>query len=216
MIWHYSRGKERIRIENAYDKQAGKFVLHIDHPGGYRETRRFSDARAFRAWLSAYEDQLVIRHWMPLQVLVEETGPAVPAPRPHGPDVNGDSQEVPTVVAKTYTSGLRTFEILLSRRVIKGLPAWTIERVMETSLAKRVAIPGMQAIASTTSDETFARACDCIDKWVWADQPEPFATSVCTSCGSVHTRIVGQSGWPPLIHRRCENCGHVSSRQLDD
>jgi hypothetical protein len=198
MIWHYSRGRERIRIENQYDRQAAEFVLHIDHPGGHRETKRFADTRAFRSWLSAFEDQLVARHWMPM-VLVDEAGP-----------------EVPAVLAKTYTSSLRTFEILLSRRLVKGVPAWTVERVMETSLAKRVTIPGIQAVSSTTSDETFARACDCIDKWTWADQLEPPATSVCASCGSLHTRIVGQSGWPPMIHRRCEDCGHVSSRQLDD
>jgi hypothetical protein len=213
MIWHYSRGKERIRIENQYDKQAAEFVLHIDHPGGYRETKRFADARAFRSWLSAFEDQLVARHWMPLQVLVEEASPV--APSPSGTDIRSDGREVPAVVTKTYTSGLRTFEILLSRRVVKGVPAWTVERVMETSVAKRVTISGVQAISSTTADETFARVCDCIDKWVWADQLEP-ATGVCVSCGSVHTRIVGQSGWPPTIHRRCEDCGHVSSRQLDD
>jgi hypothetical protein len=35
-------------------------------------------------------------------------------------------------------------------------------------------------------------------------------------CGSLHTRIVGQSGKPPVIHRRCEDCGCLSSRLFDD
>jgi uncharacterized Zn finger protein len=39
---------------------------------------------------------------------------------------------------------------------------------------------------------------------------------VCTKCGGLHTRIVGQSGTPPLIHRRCEDCGHIFSRRLAD
>jgi len=33
----------------------------------------------------------------------------------------------------------------------------------------------------------------------------------CSKCGSERTRIVGQSGTPPVVHRRCEACGDVSS-----
>jgi len=36
----------------------------------------------------------------------------------------------------------------------------------------------------------------------------------CIRCGSQRTRIVGQSGTPPLIHRRCEDCGHLSSQAV--
>jgi hypothetical protein len=128
MIWYFSRGLERIRIEDEYDKQTAEFVLHIDHPGGHRETKRFAEARLFRSWLRAFEDQLVARHWMPAQVLVEEAVPMGPA----------------------------------------------------------------------------------------SSQALPPSSNGCTKCGSARTRIVGQSGWPPLIHRRCEDCGHVSSRRLDD
>jgi len=45
-------------------------------------------------------------------------------------------------------------------------------------------------------------------------QPPP--ANGCVQCGSLHTRIVGQSGKPPVIHRRCEDCGHLSSRLFDD
>jgi hypothetical protein len=34
---------------------------------------------------------------------------------------------------------------------------------------KFVAIPGVQAIAANTPDAAFARACDCIDKWLWKE-----------------------------------------------
>jgi hypothetical protein len=36
----------------------------------------------------------------------------------------------------------------------------------------------------------------------------------CSMCGSPHTRIVGQSGAPPLIHRQCDRCGQLFSRTL--
>jgi hypothetical protein len=38
----------------------------------------------------------------------------------------------------------------------------------------------------------------------------------CLACGGHRTRIIGQSGQPPVLHRRCEECGHVFSRPLDD
>ena len=33
----------------------------------------------------------------------------------------------------------------------------------------------------------------------------------CAKCGCDRTRIVGQSGTPAVVHRRCETCGYVSS-----
>jgi Zn finger protein HypA/HybF involved in hydrogenase expression len=38
---------------------------------------------------------------------------------------------------------------------------------------------------------------------------------VCPKCGTNRTRIVGQSETPPLVHRQCEGCGHLSSRALN-
>ena len=39
-------------------------------------------------------------------------------------------------------------------------------------------------------------------------------TPACPKCGSQRIRIVGQSGNPPLVHYRCEDCGYVFSRPL--
>ena len=75
--------------------------------------------------------------------------------------------EVSIVTTKRYTSGVRTFELLLSGRVLKGKDLWTVERAMDVSWACSVVIPGMQVVAESTPDAAFARACDCIDKWLW-------------------------------------------------
>src|SRR5262249_47764934 len=55
---------------------------------------------------------------------------------------------------------------------------------------------------------------------------ESFGTSIeeapivrietCPKCGSDQTRIVGQSGEPPILHRGCQRCAHVFSRLLYD
>ena len=37
---------------------------------------------------------------------------------------------------------------------------------------------------------------------------------LCSTCGSHRTRVVGQSGNPPLVHYRCDDCRDVSSRAL--
>jgi transposase-like protein len=47
-------------------------------------------------------------------------------------------------------------------------------------------------------------------------QREPKPPPVCPKCGNKRTRIVGQSGEPPLVHYRCEDCGHVFSRARYD
>jgi len=40
-------------------------------------------------------------------------------------------------------------------------------------------------------------------------------SAACPKCRGDRTRIVGQTSTPPLIHRRCDGCGHVFSRPLD-
>ena len=42
------------------------------------------------------------------------------------------------------------------------------------------------------------------------------ARHVCVKCGSPRTRIIGQSGEPPLVHYRCEGCECVFSHPLDE
>ena len=81
-------------------------------------------------------------------------------------------REVTTTVTRNYTNGARTFEVLLSRRVLKGTPFWTVERVMDHDRDRFVVIPGMQSVTASTPDVTFACACDCIDKWLWASRDE--------------------------------------------
>ena len=44
----------------------------------------------------------------------------------------------------------------------------------------------------------------------------PSASPLCPKCRSDRTRIVGQSGNPPLVHRRCEACEYVFSTPLAD
>jgi hypothetical protein len=63
MVWVYSRGSEQIRFENRYDTQTAEFMLVIEHHDGYRETKRFAEALAFRAWLSAFERRLETEQW---------------------------------------------------------------------------------------------------------------------------------------------------------
>jgi hypothetical protein len=38
---------------------------------------------------------------------------------------------------------------------------------------------------------------------------EPQLAAACPKCGTHRTRIVGQSGEPPVVYRRCEVCEHV-------
>jgi hypothetical protein len=44
----------------------------------------------------------------------------------------------------------------------------------------------------------------------------PTARSLCPACASPRTHIVGQSGEPSLIHRRCDDCKLVFSSPLHD
>jgi hypothetical protein len=60
----FSRGVEQMRVENRYDTQTAEFLLVIEHHDGYRETKRFAEALAYRAWLTAFEDQLEQQQWM--------------------------------------------------------------------------------------------------------------------------------------------------------
>ena len=68
---------------------------------------------------------------------------------------------------RTYRNELRTFEVALSSAVLRDQPVWTVAFVTEMSRpSKRLSIPGLHAIASPSADGAFARACDCIDKWL--------------------------------------------------
>ena len=87
-------------------------------------------------------------------------------PRPNVTEAG--SREITATTTRRYTSGARSFELLLSRMVLRNADVWTVERVMDVSwTCKFVLIPGMQAVTASTPEAAFARACDCIDKWLW-------------------------------------------------
>jgi hypothetical protein len=136
---------------------------------------------------------------------------------------------------RIYSAGMRAFEITLSEASGNSRWSWTVERVIETSRGGRaIVIPTMDRIVATTEDEALARACDRIDKWLLSNLPSPGEDRTmksqsfvvhppivkpppaCPTCGRQRTRIVGQSGQPPLVHCRCEQCGHLSSRERGD
>ena len=129
---------------------------------------------------------------------------------------------------RTYSAGMRTFEITLSGRSATKDSSWIVEGVIETSAGGRgIEIRTMPAIQTSTEDEALARACDHIDKWLLSTpasvRNEELANSStqklppsCPQCRGHRTRIVGQSGRPPVVHYRCEECGHVFSRERGD
>ena len=166
MIWLFSRRKAEIRLETWYDKYTSEFVVDIAHPDGQRDSKRFVNDGVFRTWLAAWAAQLDAKGWT-------QSGPFLTVPeRPQEPAAEAPADRNPKIVAtdtaaRTYTTGGRVFEVMLSRLDVKNLVLWTAERVTETSRAGRpVSVPGLYAVASPSSDAAFARACDCIDKWV--------------------------------------------------
>ena len=160
MLWIFSRGSEQIRIENRYDKQTDEFLLIVEPRGEAAETMRFGDARAFRTWLSTFAKQLEAEGWTPSGSAIDAVESASRRPAP--------PREITTTAPRQYTSGTRTFDILLSRMALRGAHVWMVERVREHRGDRRFPqIPGMQGVTASTPDEAFARACDCIDKWLW-------------------------------------------------
>jgi hypothetical protein len=159
MLWIFSRGREQIRVENGYDKHTDEFLLIVVRRGERCDTRRFETAHAFRAWLAWFAQELEADGWT-------AQGPAIhtvePVNGPHDP-----TGEISATVARPYTYVTRTFDLLLSRRVVRGARLWMVERVMEHGGRRFPHVPGIEAVAASTPDEAFARACDCIDKWLW-------------------------------------------------
>ena len=168
MIWFFSRKNQHIRLETRYDNDTSEFVVAIERPDGRRETERFSDLVAYRKRLVALEEQCEAEHWTPsgLPLIVPEGFPN----RRLAPDVTGRvvaGHQGRATVTRTYSIGMRAFEITLSEISAENCSSWTVERVMDTSGGGReVAIPGMYGIVAPTEDLALARASDCIDKWL--------------------------------------------------
>ena len=70
---------------------------------------------------------------------------------------------------RIYSTGMRGFEVTLTETSTSLPWPWQIESVKETSAdGRELAIPGMYNVVAWSEDVAFARACDCIDKWLMA------------------------------------------------
>jgi hypothetical protein len=170
MIWIFSRRKEKVRLETWYDKHTSEFVVDIAHPDGQRDSKRFLNDHVVRTWLAAWDRQLADQGW-------KQSGPFLSEPERHAsqpamsPVGGGDDPATPgnSPTKRTYATGAHVFEVTLSMTVLNDEAFWTVSLVTQASRAgKRLSITGIHAVVSSTPDATFARACDCIDKWLVA------------------------------------------------
>jgi len=164
MMWRFSRRKEEIRLETWYDKYTSEFIADIAHPGGDRESKRFLNQGVFRTWLDTWGRQLCAHGWT-------QSGPFLFEPEQRESQAAEPAAVgVADRIARTYSHGARTFDVLLSRTVFGDVAMWTVERATETTDAtdadRRPAIPGLHAVASSSEAATFAQACDCIARWL--------------------------------------------------
>jgi hypothetical protein len=86
-----------------------------------------------------------------------------------------------------------------------------MELIMETPKRRRTdkVLPGDNMVGIRRTDGTR----EDLTRLVLPPLPP---RNVCPKCDSHRTRIVGQSGKPPLVHRKCEDCEHVFSCPLHD
>ena len=74
------------------------------------------------------------------------------------------------MATRTYSDGIRAFEITLSGTPGGDRSSWTVERVREMSRGgKEILVPGMNRVVASTEEGALARACDRIDKWLLAN-----------------------------------------------
>jgi hypothetical protein len=162
MMWRFSRRKEEIRLETWYDNHTSEFIADIANPGGDRESKRFLNQGVFRTWLETWVRQLCAQGWT-------QSGPFLFEPEQRetpAPSVMSVAGVVERI-AKTHAHGSQTFDVLLSRMVFGDVAMWTVERVTDaTDAARRLTIPDLYAVASSSDAATFAQACDCIDRWL--------------------------------------------------
>jgi hypothetical protein len=75
------------------------------------------------------------------------------------------------MVKRTYSVGLRKFELVLCGSADDHQRPWTVKSVTELSPSGwAITIPGMEEISATTEDVAFARACNRIDKWLMSNR----------------------------------------------
>ena len=69
------------------------------------------------------------------------------------------------MATRLFVTGDRTLEITLSG-TSRNNALWTVEHVYDKSLNSEINVPRMDGIGEMTEEAAFARACDCIDKWL--------------------------------------------------
>ena len=167
MIWFWFRDKRTIRLETRYDNDTSEFVVVIEHPDGSHESERFADLDVFRERLVVLEQTFEAAHWTQsgYPLLAPE---GFPKQRLGSESMRGKTQNRDGAIEKrTYTTGVRAFEVTLALTVVKDQSLWTVESVTETtSGGTQIMIPGIRAVVASTQNATLARACDCIDTWL--------------------------------------------------
>jgi hypothetical protein len=160
-----------MRIETRYDNAASEFVVTIHYPDGRQVFERFSNLTGFRERLVAFEQQFEADHWTPsgAPLIVPEGFPN----RRLIPDLPGEKLAENwgrATIKRTYAAEMRTFEITLLGTLADAVKdsSWTVESVIETSRdGHEISVPaGMDRIVAPAEDVAFARACNCIDKWL--------------------------------------------------
>jgi hypothetical protein len=63
MLWFYERNDESLRLETRFDNDSREFVVIVRYPDGRKQTERFSEADACRAWLVVFERNLEQQQW---------------------------------------------------------------------------------------------------------------------------------------------------------
>jgi hypothetical protein len=219
MIWLFTRQDQDIRLETRHDTEASEFVVELTFPDAHRTWQRFKNHRAFQAWLSTLDSELAPDGWIRSGPFI--TMPDVRAGRHIEARVasQNTAASASDAAVRTYVAGPRSFDVTLSTLTFPHGTFWVVSSVTEGRGGQPATIPSMNRLVSRSPDITFARACDAIDKWLFGQmngirmaQDESRLTSpLCPDCGARHTRIVHQSGFPPVVYWRCDTCGRVFS-----
>lgn len=171
MIWFWSRENQEMRLETRYDNDTAEFVVAIQYPDGRQESERFSDIEVLRKRLIALEQKFAAEHWTQAgaPIFVPDGFPNRRlAPELSGVGLGGHGAR--STATRSYSIGVRTFDITLSSAAVTKDSSWTVASVIDTTRGGReVVIPTMDIIVASTEDAAFARACDRIDKWLMSN-----------------------------------------------
>ncbi len=168
MIWFWSRDSQEMRLETRYDNETSEFILVVHYADGRQQTERFAGSAAYRTRLHVLEQQFEAERWTPSgkPLIVPEGFPR----RRLSPEVAGYTRtpdQGEGLARRMYRVGGRTFQVTLATSSQGVESSWRIVSAVETSRGEQeLLIPKLLIIAAATQDAAFARACDCIDKWL--------------------------------------------------